>query len=296
MTGQPERPRRRFEHLEDLTVEQLEELLSAGVDISEGDDAYVDAIIEEIVRKEHKSPTGRLPDVDEAWRSFQEDFHTEEGEGLSLYPDEAEEERPVSLAEAAPARKVRKSWWKFLTAAAVIFLVLAVTVAPPALGYRDFFEMIGHWNPSIFSFFGVGREPETTEGPGEVIYDSLEEALEDNGVTTPVVPKMSDDYEVIEINVQRFPEMGKIDYHAFYKNGSKTISIHIIQREREMSRQIERDENYIDEYIVNDVVHYLFSNNGKLWTAWYRDNLECSFQGELSIEELITMIDSIYER
>ena len=50
MTGQPERPRRRFEHLEDLTVEQLEELLSAGVDISEGDDAYVDAIIEEIGR------------------------------------------------------------------------------------------------------------------------------------------------------------------------------------------------------------------------------------------------------
>lgn len=294
MTGQPDRPKRTFEHLEDLTVEQLEELLSASVDISD-DEAYVDAIIDAILRKEHENPTGRLPDVDEAWRSFQKDFNTEEGEGLSLYPDE--ENQPTPLAEAVPAKmKAHKNWWKYLTAAAAIFLVLAVTVAPPALGYRDFFEMIGHWSPSIFSFFGVGQEPETTEGPGEVIYDSLEEALEDNGVTVSVVPKMLDEYELTVLDVQQFPEMRKIDYTALYKNGSSAISMHIIQREREMSRQIERDENYIDAYTVNNVVHYLFSNNGKLWTAWYRDNLECSLQGELSVDDLKAMIDSIYER
>ncbi len=296
MTGQPERPRRRFEHLEDLTVEQLEELLSAGVDISEGDDAYVDAIIEEIVRKEHKSPTGRLPDVDEAWRSFQEDFHTEEGEGLSLYPDEAEEERPVSLAEAAPARKAHKSWWKFLTAAAVIFLVLAVTVAPPALGYRDFFEMIGHWNPSIFSFFGVGREPETTEGPGEVIYDSLEEALEDNGVTTPVVPKMLDEKELAMLDVRKYSDVGRTDYNAIYQSEEMVISLYIVQRNDTATRLFERDDTLKEKYEVNNIVHYITFNNNRLLVSWYVDDLECSLQAELSVEELKAMIDSIYER
>lgn len=294
MTGQPDRPKRTFEHLEDLTVEQLEELLSASVDISD-DEAYVDAIIDAILRKEHENPTGRLPDVDEAWRSFQKDFNTEEGEGLSLYPDE--ENQPALLAEAAPAKmKAHKSWWKYLTAAAAIFLALAVTVAPPALGYRDFFEMIGHWSPSIFSFFGVGQEPETTEEPGEVSYGSLEEALEDNGVTVSVVPKMLDEYELIMLDVQQFSEMGKIDYNALYKNESSVISMHIIQREREMSRQFERDESLLDEYEANGIVHYIFRHNDRLLAAWYVDTLECSLQGELTIDELKTMIDSIYER
>ena len=293
MTGQPERPRRRFEHLEDLTVEQLEELLSAGVDISEGDDAYVDAIIEEIVRKEHKSPTGRLPDVDEAWRSFQEDFHTEEGEGLSLYPDEAEEERPVSLAEAAPARKAHKSWWKFLTAAAVIALCFA-TFAPPALGYESVFEMVGHWNEAIFSFFNINQTEETP--PADAIYDSLEEALEADGVTTPVVPNMPDNYEVIVVDVQRFPEMGKTNYNAIYQNGEKIISIYIVRRENPSARRLEKDENLVDRHEVGNTVHYIFQNNNRFTVAWYAGDLECSFQAEEPIDILKMMIDSIYER
>lgn len=293
MTGQPERPRRRFEHLEDLTVEQLEELLSAGVDISEGDDAYVDAIIEEIVRKEHKSPTGRLPDVDEAWRSFQEDFHTEEGEGLSLYPDEAEEERPVSLAEAAPARKARKSWWKFLTAAAVIALCFAA-FAPPALGYESVFEMVGHWNEAIFSFFNINQKEETP--PEDAIYDSLEEALEAYGVTTPVVPAIPAGYEVITVEVQCFPELGKTDFNVLYKNGEKVISMHLTQGGEAATRRFEKDGSFIEEYKVNNIIHYISKNNDKLWVAWYNSHLECSLQGELSIDEIKAMIDSIYER
>lgn len=291
MTGQPDRPKRTFEHLEDLTVEQLEELLSASVDISD-DEAYVDAIIDAILRKEHENPTGRLPDVDEAWRSFQKDFNTEEGEGLSLYPDE--EKQPTPLAEAVPAKmKAHKSWWKYLTAAAVIALCFA-TFAPPALGYESVFEMVGHWNEAIFSFFNINQEEEAP--PEDVSYDSLEEALEAHGVTTPVVPVMPDGYEVIVVDVQHFPEMGKINYNAVYQNEEKIISIYIVWRENPSARQLEKDESFIEEYIVNDIMHYISKNNDKLWAAWYVDNLECTLQTTESIDMLKTMIDSIYER
>lgn len=296
MTGQPNRPKRTFEHLEELTVEQLEELLCASVDFlsEDEDEEYIDAIIDMIVKREHENPTGRLPNVDEAWRRFQESFNTAEGEGLSLYPDVEEERPPVQPVETKQAKP--KLRWSRLATVAAILLIFSVVVAPPALGYRDIFEMVGHWNESIFSFFAAGREPETTEAPEEVSYDSLEEALEANGVTTPVVPIMPDSYSLILIEVQQFPEMGKIDYTAFYKNESKAISMHIIQREREMSRQFETDESLLEEYEVNGIVHYIFRNNDRLLAAWYVDMLECSLQVELSIDELKTLIDSIYER
>lgn len=294
MTGQPDRPKYTFEHLEDLTVEQLEELLSASVDISDSNEAYVDAIIDAIVRKERENPTGRLPDVDEAWQSFQEDFNTAEGEGLSLYPDEVEEEQPASLAKAAPAKKkARRSGWNYLAVAAVI-AVCFVTLAPPALGYVSIFDMVGHWNETIFSFFNINQEEE--EPPEDVAYDSLEEALEADGVTNPVVPAIPGIYKVIVVDVQRFPEMGKTNYNAVYQSDEKVISIYIVRRENPSARQLEKDENFVEEYIVNDIKHYISRNNDKLWVAWYVNNLECTLQTEEPIDVLKTMIDSIYER
>lgn len=291
MTGQPDRPKRTFEHLEDLTVEQLEELLSASVDISD-DEAYVDAIIDAILRKEHENPTGRLPDVDEAWRSFQKDFNTEEGEGLSLYPDE--EKQPTPLAEAVPAKmKAHKNWWKYLTAAAVIALCFA-TFAPPALGYESVFEMVGHWNEAIFSFFNINQEEGT---PSEdVTYDSLEEALEADGVTNPVVPIMPDGYEVIVVDVQHFPEMGKTNYNAVYQNEEKIISIYIVRRENPSARRLEKDENLVGTHEVDNIVHYIFQNKNRFTATWYVGALECSIQTEEPINILKKMIDSIYER
>lgn len=295
MTGQPNGPKRTFENLEELTVEQLEELLRASVELPGEEEEYVDAIIDAIVRREHEKPTGRLPDVDKAWQSFQRDFNTPEGEGLSLYPDDVEEKRPpVRPVENKKERP--KFRWSHWAAAAAILLVLAVTVAPPALGYESVFAMVGHWNETIFSFLGINQEPEPSELPEDISYDSLEEALEANGVTVPAVPRMPDGYELVEVDMRRFSEVGRIDYNAFYKKGSMIISMHITQRENETTRQFEKDESFVEEYETGGIVHFIFKNNDRLLAAWYTGTLECSLQVELSVDELKTMIDSIYER
>lgn len=78
-----------YKYLGSLPLEELEKLLSQNVSLSsdEEDDPIVDAIIEEMIRKEKEIHSRPIIDVDAAWKEFQERFNTPEGEGLSLYPN-----------------------------------------------------------------------------------------------------------------------------------------------------------------------------------------------------------------
>lgn len=68
-----------YDYLKDLSIEDLEVLLQkTGEADFEGDEEYVDAIVEEIVQREREHPTGRIPNVDQAWLEFQLVYNTPE--------------------------------------------------------------------------------------------------------------------------------------------------------------------------------------------------------------------------
>ena len=144
MAGQNSGPKR-YDFLEGLSMNELEELLRKSAELGQDDeDAFVDAITEVIMRKEKENPTGCLPDVDDAWREFQTHFNTPEGQGLSLYPDEADDE----IGQAAPPKPKKKrkvfTLRRFAVAAVIAALYFA-TILPTALGYENVFIMVGSW-------------------------------------------------------------------------------------------------------------------------------------------------------
>jgi hypothetical protein len=62
--------------LQNLTVEELECLLKDAVFPQSGseNEKLVDAIIDAILKKETENPTGRLTDIESAWKEFQEHY------------------------------------------------------------------------------------------------------------------------------------------------------------------------------------------------------------------------------
>ena len=74
-------------YLEQLSTEQLEDILRADLasEDQENDEA-VFHILEVLEKREKENPTGRLPDTDQAWKEFQQYYNIPEGEGQSLYP------------------------------------------------------------------------------------------------------------------------------------------------------------------------------------------------------------------
>lgn len=299
MTGHYNGPKR-YEYLKGMSIEELEVLLTSD-DLHPEDEEFYDAIEEEIVRRERENPTGRIKNVDEAWQEFLTVYRSSERElGASLFPDE-DPELHTPIADTATSKSKKSRTWKKvfspqrLTAAAILALSIA-TVLPPALGYESFAAMIGHWNDTVFHFVLPNQEPnapfDTTDA-----YDSLEDAFTCNGVTTALAPKVPSDFAPVTIKVEKYPDFGRIDYNAFYMNGERNISIYIVQRDEPVqARSYEKDGTLVEVFTANNVEHYIYENNDRITITWYTGVFECSIQGDISTEEAINMIQSIYER
>lgn len=297
MAGQNGRPKR-YDFLEELSMNELEELLhkSAGLQQDE-EGTFVDAIAEVIRRKEKEHPTGRLPDIEEAWREFQTHYNTPEGRGSSLYPDEEEDEEDHATPPVTK-KKRRVLTFRNLAVAAVLIVVCFVAVLPPALGYENVFVMVGDWNDSLFRFVMSGNA-DSTEAPTGETYASLQEALDHNGVSVPVAPQIPSEFELVRVRVMNYPEYGRVDYNAYYRvaqSDERNMSIYIVQRDKPISnRSYEKDETLVQIYQVNGIEHYIYENNGRISITWYTDVFECSVQAHISTEEAIELVDSIYE-
>ena len=73
-----------------------------------------------------------------------------------------------------------------------------------------------------------------------------------------------------------------------------SLSISVYDTKQEGTAQYEKNEGYVEPYYVNHVPHYIMENMGRRTAAWQNGNTENAIQGDLTVEELKQMIDSIY--
>lgn len=57
--------------------------------------------------------------------------------------------------------------------------------------------------------------------------------------------------------------------------------------------QLEKSGEAVDQYTVDGTNYYIVRNNSVLQVAWVDDSYECYISGEISVEEIQMMIDSI---
>ena len=295
-----------YAYLDQLSTEQLEELLrSDSKTMENGNDDSIFYILEMIEKREKEHPTGRLPDVDKAWEDFQKYYNTPEGEGRSLYPSEGKNDSEMAMGEAdhckaSAKRHLHRRLRRILVSAAAM-VCLVIFMMPPALGYENIFEMIAHWTAEQFSFSNNSENPVSDhrissdpKNKGE--YGSLQEALEQYGINDAVVPQsIPDGFQPEEIWVQEYPVSGNIEFVASYANGDDYIVITIVQHSGQSNKIYEKNDQAVERYLSGDVEHYIFHNNKNITAAWHVDSLECSISTTLSVTELEKIIDSIYE-
>lgn len=142
-----------YAYLSRLSTQKLLELLAAAPAPAETpeDKAYIDAIVEVVLEREERHPTGLLPDPEQAWEEFQQYYNTPEGEDLSLYPAEnpgtAPSEPAPSQTEYRPQRRPKRHFFRRVVIVAAVVVCIAL---PPALGFENVFQLIGAWTDDIF--------------------------------------------------------------------------------------------------------------------------------------------------
>ena len=291
-----------YAYLSRLSTQKLLELLAAAPAPAETpeDKAYIDAIVEVVLEREERHPTGLLPDPEQAWEEFQQYYNTPEGEDLSLYPAEnpgtAPSEPAPSQTEYRPQRRPKRHFFRRVVIVAAVVVCIAL---PPALGFENVFQLIGAWTDDIFLLNNVSSlEGNEIEADKKSV--DIEEILGELNYSENIFPTwIPEGFELEKVITNEFVLSGKTELRIHYKNGQTrelitfTYNVYNSIASGTMTA-FEKDANALEEYFVGDVTHYIFENLGKYIAGWNQNNIECAISGDVSLTELKEMLNSIY--
>ena len=291
----------KYAYLNRLSTEQLEELLRADMEASKpGNDEAVFHILEVIEQRENQQPTGRIPDVEEAWKEFQREYDLPEGEGMSLYPcvPEGEENSapPVRRRRSAVThqprlhRRVKQS----LAALTAVVALVCGMAAAQAAGF-DVLGMLGQWTDEIFHFTS-GPESGESAAPMNENTRLLREALASVGIDEDLAPTWFPEGFTVSEAKTTTSNINDTVYFALNNSGGNFINITIRQfhsKEYLENANFEIAMDSVGQYSNKIQTYYLFSNGDAIAATWADGFLMEQISGNICEDFLKPIIDSI---
>ena len=268
---------RDFSEYEAMETEKLEEILRLDAEApagAESDTELLLYILEVLAsRRNTKSITGNT--AQKAWESFEQNYMPEKPHGS------------VAGKKSAP-------WLRRLTAAAaVLVLLITIPFTTRAFTLEEVLDFVARWAKETFSFVSSGdtdvKEPSPDDTDG---YSSLQKLLEENNRDSTIVPTWIPDRFVLN-SVKKDITPVQETYYAQYTNGEYVFFIYIQNYLNSDSLKIEINQDYSEIYSTGVQDYYIFNNNKQNQVIWICDSYECTISGNLSIDEIKLMIDSI---
>lgn len=257
-----------------MTTEELEEILRLDAEMPEGQESDTDKIlyIMEVLteRKRNNSHTGNT--ALKALESFKQHY----------MPETDQTTAPVK----SKSRYLR--WVRSLTAAAAVLAILLVgSVTAKAFGF-NIWKAVIQWTQETFHFGEWGN----ADVKSNLKFDSIQEALEEGNTPTWLAPtSLPEGFELDDITVEQTP-LKKV-YIAKHTRGTDAIVINIQDHLGKSPIYVEQNEGLVEEYKISGIIYYIFTDVNQTKVQWILDSYECSISGNVSIEELKLMIDSI---
>ena len=302
----------KYAYLNQLSTEALEELLRADIESLENDnDEVVFHILEVIRRREQEKPTGNTFDVDRALAEFKQHYNTPEGEGLSLYPTEDEDEDLVDDKEETPAPKQRTKiihlshTLKVASIAAIVVIcIFGLMLGVQAAGF-DIFGAIGRWTDETFHFVtspvGAAQGDTNTGKPttqrNSEYNTTLQNALDECEITEKLAPTWyPEEFEMFEPKISSTDLNDKISCN-FSGPEEKFFRIQVLRYHSKSEldfHTFEKDDSNIRMHNAKERTFYIISNLDTITATWSDGNLlVLSITGNLSEDDIEGMIDSI---
>lgn len=290
-----------YSYLDQLSTQELETLLQKDAEDPDGGDLDMVMYIMEVIEKREGGSDKEKAAA--ALEDFFSTYATPEGEGLQLYPSDNLGDKE---AESDPAKVFHKSRHrKFSLRGAGLIAAVLVCVfslaACSAGGIGRFFQMVGKWTSEVFAF-GNRDIPEVDgaelAAPLEnAQYASMEEALAAYGITEKVVPtSFPEGFEVVTIDVSESEQGNSVKFCAVYQGGDHYLTLQVRQVFNLNMESFEKDADAVTEYVKNGIRHYFYTNMDSNCVTWFNGNLECVVDTDLPERDLISVVDSIYER
>ena len=234
-------------------------------------------------------PLADLPDTQESLKAFHEKYAPLAAPAEAASADNT----TVTFPEK---RRSRRPLFRGLSIAAILILLLG-SMSAQAFGF-DLFGTLARWTAEIFHI-GSDEVPhaEITLRPlaeGEsATYDSLQEAVDAFGITEKVVPtRIPERFTLMQVTA--FNRKGKVLINADYVSGEEYFQI-TYNEIRTNESVVEKEDKPAEIYRCGKLQHYLVSDLGWAKAFWQNGSLECYMAGNISEQEMMNIIDSVYE-
>ena len=271
--------RAEFSHYDSMTTEELQEILrkhANGELQTEPDTDELYYIMEVLARRREEENPQAFRSDEEALAEFRKHYMPKE-------------------KKAAKVIKFPSRALKAVAAVLVAVLIFAVSTSITAEAFHiDIWSKFANWTKEIFQFTDLPQG--TTAANPEKEYNaelkSLQEALNDEGIKEKLAPTwMPEGYINKDLKVTSSPRVRNIN--ATYVKNDETLIIKIRQTIGVQAPQTEKNDDFLEMYVVDGVEYYIFSNTETLQAAWSIGEFECIIGGNITLEEMKKMIDSI---
>ena len=269
-----------FAKYDTMTTEELEEILRADSQSPEGQESdgelllYVMGVLAH--RKRNSDNPGKT--AQDAWESFEKHYLPKE---------------EVHTAQSEPNRH-RLHLRRWIAAVAAAAFIVAIPLTASALTWDEIWNAVATWAKETFSFVSQPGATQATEPSPDNIdgYKSLQQALAETNRGNELVPTwIPDGYNLLDITVDESPV--RKTYGAIYLGTEGMLMITVQSYIDSDPEKIEINDNLLETYNADGIDYYIFSNMDQLRAVWINGSYECSISGNITMEEIKSMIDSI---
>jgi len=280
------------------STEELDDLLAMSFsEDAEPDVEYIEVILEVMRERDGKVETEE--ELNRAWADFKE--FVKERESLEKEFAETEETSTETGVTEEPShehtrkteyRQKPRRFSRIFRNALLVAAIIAL-LGSQAFGW-NLFQAIAQWGTETFQFL-TGRE--NTDASYRDVFEELRDVVS-NMTETPAVPKRAPEGTTVTGALTKNERKNRHTISMAYSVDGRIFSVKITIYDtipKELSGTYQKDQEIEETYPINGIDHYITGNIGNLTAMWTNNCVEGYIQGDLTLEEIHNMLDSIYE-
>lgn len=285
-------------YFQQFTTQQLETMLRLELDQPQQEDEAILLQILEVL-KEREKDKGTLPDVQKAWERFQSQYNIPEMEGLELYdleeaPTQEKEARKEKLVPIRAGGRVRKVFRTAIVVAVTVVTLFCTTVCAQAAGY-NIYGLLATWTNNIFQF----QVSETTPTPAQKQdCKEMQEEISAIGISEKLAPSWWPErfelYNTIHEKEEGVLDSLTFEYRSQENDTGFAVFIDVYHDVNLIKNAIfEKDGTPPEQYTSHGRTFFILSNLDTYTATWNDGKIGVTIAGQLSRDEIISIIDSI---
>ena len=275
--------------LERLSLDELNAILDG--DFASDDRVSTDTILlvlEEIEKRVGNTPS---PTLDAAWETIKKEHLRPAAQGA-----EAEHETDIENGQSITPTTNRRH--KLLPriigiAAAVAIVIFAAGSFIPSANGSNLWSAFIEWTKEAFGYSKTVEE-KRGEIPGQL--QELSDLMDSHDVFAgELLPTyIPEGYELLDTRCDE--QENATVFSCMLNNGEESIMLQYrLLKNGEATTEYQKNDEEVEEYQIAGFIHYIVRNLDLFTDTWANGNMECAIYNAPSHDELIKMIDSIYE-